>query len=189
VTRLAAPFLALVLGLAAAFWVASCGSSDEGLLPGKTAADIVANLESVKQRAAEGDCSGAAADADTVQAQVEALGPEVDPDLKQNLLEGATQLTQLADQCVTESEATIPTETTETTTEADTTAPPETTTEADTTAPPETTPTQPPETTPTQPPETTPGPPPSSGGGGGGGGSNGSSGSGGIGPGAKLGTP
>jgi hypothetical protein len=182
VTRFVAPVLALALGLTAAFWVASCGgSNDQGLLPGKTASDIVANLASVKEAASSGDCSAAESGAAEVQSQVEGLGPGVDPELRQRLLDGAAQLTALAEQCAVDTETTPETTVPETTAATDTTAPPETT-KSTPTEPTDTTPTQPTEPTPTQPTEPTPSPPPPANGGGG-------SGSGGIGPGAQVGTP
>jgi hypothetical protein len=184
VTRFVTPVLALTLGLAAAFWVASCGgSNDQGLLPGDTASDIVANLNQVDDLASSGDCSGAVSAAAEVQSQVDNLGPQVDPELKQRLVEGAAQLTRVAAECAVETEATSDTTPTESTPETDTQN--TETTKSTPTETTDTTPTQPPDTTPTQPPQTTPTAPPANGGGSG----AGSGGSGGIGPGASGGTP
>jgi hypothetical protein len=90
--------LALALGLATAFALASCGGEDAKLLPGKTAAEISENLDAVKQLASEGECVGAADAADQVSAQVEALSG-VDPKLKQALERGAARLNEVVTTC------------------------------------------------------------------------------------------
>jgi len=96
--RLAAPLLALALGVATAFALASCGGEDAKLLPGSTAAEISENLDAVKQLASEGECVGAADAADQVSAQVEALSG-VDPKLKQALERGAARLNEVVTTC------------------------------------------------------------------------------------------
>jgi hypothetical protein len=187
VTRLIAAILSLTLGLAAAFALVSCGSSDKGLLPGDTADEIESNLSSVQEQAAAGDCEGAQAAAAEVSRQVDELGHEVDRQLRAALADGAAQVESVAAACttaettteVTTDTAPIDTEPTETSdtepTETSDTGPAETT-------PTETTPTEttPTETTPTETTatETTTSEPPPPGEGGG---------SGGIGPGGKAG--
>src|SRR5207342_567217 len=96
--QLAVPFIALALGVATAFALASCGGEDAKLLPGATAAEISENLDTVKQLASEGECVGAADAAEEVSAQVEALGG-LDPELKQALERGAARLSEVVATC------------------------------------------------------------------------------------------
>lgn len=117
-----APFpLAVVLGAIATLALASCGGSDAKLLPGSTARDITANLDTVRQLADEGDCVGAESAAQQVSEQVEALGG-VDVKLKRALQEGAARLNEVVANCneaASEESAptTVPTEVERTTTE------------------------------------------------------------------------
>lgn len=181
--RLIAPIIALALGAATAFALVSCGDGDAELLPGETADQIIANLDTVETLAAQGDCEGARRAAAEVSGQVDDLSG-VDRELIQALRRGTDQLETVVAGCeettVTEAETTTA-ETTDTTdsdrtgktdsTKRDTTA--RTTTQPTTTqTTPTTTPTQ--TAPPTTPTTTTPpaGTPPSSGGvtpGGGGG--------------------
>ena len=57
--RLPASVLTLALGGAAALALVSCGGEDARLLPGETAREITANLDTVQQLTDEGDCIGA----------------------------------------------------------------------------------------------------------------------------------
>jgi len=108
--------LALALGCAAALALASCGGGENAkLLPGSTAREITENLDAVEQLAGEGECVGAANEAQEVSAQVESL-TGVDPKLKQALEAGAARLNEVVTEC-SETEA----ETTEPPTEATTT--------------------------------------------------------------------
>ncbi|MEX2107801.1 MAG: hypothetical protein WD827_02800 [Solirubrobacterales bacterium] len=109
--------LALALGLLAALALASCGKEDAQLLPGETAQEITANLDTVRLLADEGDCVGAESAAEQVGEQIEALGG-VDSRLKEALLDGAERLNEVVDNCdeeTTESvdPRTVPTETEE----------------------------------------------------------------------------
>lgn len=122
----------LVLGAAAAGLVACGSGGDAGLLPSRTADDLLTNLERVEQLIEEGRC-GAAVDAiERLRAQAEQTGPEVDPQLREALVDGTTRLRLLLEEpdgCEeekTETE-TVPTETETTPAEEPTeTAPPET---------------------------------------------------------------
>jgi outer membrane biosynthesis protein TonB len=98
VPRVVPPLLALALGAGAAVALASCGGSDAKLLPGQTAREITANLDTVQQLAAEGDCLGAENAARQVGEQVEALN-EVAVKLKQALQQGATRLNEVVASC------------------------------------------------------------------------------------------
>ncbi len=150
--------LALALGVAAAFALASCGGEDAKLLPGSTAAEISANLDTVQQLASEGECVGAADAADQVSVQVEAL-EGVDPKLKQALERGAARLDEVVTTCEeTETETIAPSrEATEETTKT----PPgqekkrEREREREESEAEKNVPTTPTETTPTEPPTTT----------------------------------
>jgi outer membrane biosynthesis protein TonB len=97
--RLSAALIALALGAVAALGLAACGSGgDAKLLPGDTASEITSNLDQVEQLASEGDCGGAAGAAESVSAQVEALGG-VDAKLKEALSEGAARLNEVVAGC------------------------------------------------------------------------------------------
>jgi hypothetical protein len=101
--------LALLLGVAAALALASCGGGEDAkLLPGNTAEEISENLDSVKQFVAEEECVGAQNAAQEVSGQVEALGG-VDAKLKQALQNGAAKLNEVVASCEeTETEAVAP---------------------------------------------------------------------------------
>ncbi|MGH2974528.1 MAG: hypothetical protein ACRDLL_06645, partial [Solirubrobacterales bacterium] len=91
--------LALALGCATAFGLVSCGGSEDAkLLPGTTAQEISENLDAVKQLADEGECIGAADEAQEVSVQVEELNG-VDPKLVRALETGAARLTEVVASC------------------------------------------------------------------------------------------
>lgn len=96
--RLNAALLALALGALAALGLVACGGTDAELLPGDTASEITSNLDQVEQLASVGDCDGAAGAAESVSAQVEALGG-VDAKLKEALSEGAARLNEVVASC------------------------------------------------------------------------------------------
>jgi hypothetical protein len=96
--RLPASLLALGLGAAAAVALVACGGEDAKLLPGQTAREITANLETVKQLTDEGDCLGAESAARQVSEQIEALSG-VDRKLKQALQGGAERLNEAIAGC------------------------------------------------------------------------------------------
>jgi hypothetical protein len=96
--RLPASLLALGLGAAAAVTLVACGGEDAKLLPGKTAREISANLDTVKQLADEGDCVGAESAAGQVSEQIEEL-EGVDRKLKQALQAGAVRLNEVIAGC------------------------------------------------------------------------------------------
>ncbi|HEU4904940.1 MAG TPA: hypothetical protein VFT19_02345 [Solirubrobacterales bacterium] len=99
--------LVLVLAVACASALAACGEEDARLLPGETAREITANLESVQQLAAEGDCVGAESAAEQVGEQIAAL-EEVDPKLKQALEQAASRLEEVIAGCEEPDEAIAP---------------------------------------------------------------------------------
>ena len=156
--RLTLSVLALSLGAVSALALVSCGGggSDEGLLPGETASEIVANLDTVESLASSGDCVGAASAAREVQTQINDLddsNTEVDPQLQEQLSKGAALLISVAEDpsgctatTTTETETTEPTTTGETET---TTTTEETETTTEETEPTTTTTTEPTTTTPT----------------------------------------
>lgn len=113
-TRASRFLSAAALSLAVGAFLASCGGGDAQLLPGSTARDITANLNTVQQLSDEGDCFGAESAARQVDEQVETI-TGVDPKLKRALEEGAARLTEVVAACeevVTETVAptTVPTE-------------------------------------------------------------------------------
>jgi len=95
-TRLS--LLALALGAAAALGPLACGGEDAKLLPGETAREITANLDTVRQLSDEGDCVGAESAAQQVGEQIEAL-EGVDPKLKRALEDGAARLEEVIAGC------------------------------------------------------------------------------------------
>jgi hypothetical protein len=120
--QLSASMLALALGVAAAFALASCGSTNNAdLLPGETASEINASLDMVRDLADSGDCTGAQDAAQQVSDQIDAL-TGVDKKLKQTLRDAATRLNEVVTTCVETtapaiSPATIPDSTEKTTPE------------------------------------------------------------------------
>jgi outer membrane biosynthesis protein TonB len=90
--------LIAVLAVLAAAALSACGSEDAKLLPGHTAREITANLESVKELSDEGDCVGAEGAAAQVSEQIDALGG-VDRKLKDALREGAERLSEVVEEC------------------------------------------------------------------------------------------
>ena len=96
--RLPASLLALALGATAALALASCGGKDAQLLPGETAREITANLDTVQQLADEGDCVGAESAAQQVGEQIAAL-EGVDAKLKRALEDGAARLNEAIAGC------------------------------------------------------------------------------------------
>jgi hypothetical protein len=96
--RLPTAPLALVLTGVAALVLASCGGEDAQLLPGETAREITANLDTVKQLTDEGDCLGAESAAQQVGEQIEAL-KGVDHKLKEALEKGAARLNEVIAGC------------------------------------------------------------------------------------------
>lgn len=105
--RSAALPLALALGVAIALGLAACGGGGARLLPGQTARQITANLDTVKRLAAEGDCFGAEEAARQVGEQIDSLGG-VDAKLKQALSQGAARLSAVTASCEEGAEATRP---------------------------------------------------------------------------------
>jgi hypothetical protein len=95
--------LALALALAVpAIALSACGGEDAKLLPGGTAREITANLDTVQQLSDEGDCVGAESAARQVGEQIEAI-EGVDRELKQALEDGADRLEEVIAGCEEES--------------------------------------------------------------------------------------
>ncbi|HEX6687110.1 MAG TPA: hypothetical protein VF085_00420 [Solirubrobacterales bacterium] len=109
-SRFPLSLLTLGLGAAAALTLVACGGEDAKLLPGETAREITANLDSVQQLSDEGDCVGAESAAQQVGEQIEAL-EGVDRKLKQALEDGASRLEEVIAGCEeSSSEAIAPAE-------------------------------------------------------------------------------
>jgi uncharacterized protein YqgV (UPF0045/DUF77 family) len=97
--RLSVLLLALFVGGASAVALVSCGGgSDAKLLPEPTANQIEANLDEVRQLAANDDCIGAEDAVATVAAEVEELN-DVAPKLKTALEEGTAKLSEVVGRC------------------------------------------------------------------------------------------
>jgi chromatin assembly factor 1 subunit A len=110
--------LLLALTGAAALLPLGCGGEDAKLLPGETAREITANLDTVQQLSSEGDCLGAESAAQQVDEQIEAL-QGVDPKLKRALEDGAQRLEEVISECDEEAETLAPATTEEETTPAE----------------------------------------------------------------------
>ena len=93
-----ASLLALLLAASATLGLAACGEEDAQLLPGGTAREITANLDTVQQLSDEGDCIGAESAAQQVGEQIEAL-EGVDRKLKLALEDGAARLEEVIVEC------------------------------------------------------------------------------------------
>lgn len=96
--RLLPSALALGLGVAVVLGLTACGGEDAKLLPGETAREIIANLDTVQQLSDEGDCVGAESAAGQVGEQIESL-QGVDRKLKQALEDGAVRLEEVIAEC------------------------------------------------------------------------------------------
>jgi len=96
--RLPLPLLAIGFTATAALALAACGGEDAKLLPGETAREITANLDTVQQLSDEGDCLGAESAAQQVGEQIAAL-QGVDIKLKRALEEGAVRLEEVIASC------------------------------------------------------------------------------------------
>jgi hypothetical protein len=96
--RLPLPLLVIGFTATAALTLVACGGEDAKLLPGETAREITANLDTVQQLSAEGDCLGAESAAQQVGEQIEAL-EGVDVKLKRALGEGAVRLEEVIATC------------------------------------------------------------------------------------------
>jgi hypothetical protein len=92
------PLLTAGLVAGAALALVACGGEDAKLLPGETAREITANLDTVQQLSDEGDCAGAESAAQQVGEQIEAL-EGVDPKLERALEDGATRLEEVIAGC------------------------------------------------------------------------------------------
>ncbi len=104
------PLLPALAAIAVATGLTACGGEDARLLPGETAREIVANLDSVQQLSSEGDCVGAESAAQQVGEQIESL-QGVDRKLKQALEDGAARLEEVIAGCEeSSSEAIAPAE-------------------------------------------------------------------------------
>jgi hypothetical protein len=96
--RFSPPLLTAGLAAAAALALVACGGEDAKLLPGETAREITANLDTVQQLSDEGDCAGAESAAQQVGEQIEAL-EGVDPKLERALGDGAARLGEVIAGC------------------------------------------------------------------------------------------
>lgn len=94
------PLRSLAAGLAgvAALGLVACGGEDAKLLPGETAREITANLDTVQQLTAEGDCIGAESAVEQVGEQIGSIAG-VDRKLKQALEDGAARLEEVIATC------------------------------------------------------------------------------------------
>jgi hypothetical protein len=170
IVRRALPYLlALTLGIAAAL-LAACGSSTTGGIQQGDGSVLKGQLEDVRQRVADGQCDGLAAQLRDVDTAIDALPRSVDARLISALRNGSDRLQANAviDCNDNRNAKTTSTQTTQTQTQTQTAVPTQTATTPTQTVPTETAPTEtvapppPPATvpTPTTPTPTTPAPAP-----------------------------
>jgi hypothetical protein len=96
--RSPASLLAFPLVALAGLGLVACGEEDAQLLPGGTAREITANLDTVQQLSDEGDCVGAESAVQQVGEQIDAL-EGVDRKLKVALEDGAARLDEVIVEC------------------------------------------------------------------------------------------
>jgi hypothetical protein len=96
--RLLPSLLALGGCVSVTLGLAACGGEDAKLLPGETAREIIANLDTVQQLSDEGDCIGAESAVEQVGEQIAAV-EGVDRKLKQALEGGAVRLEEVIAEC------------------------------------------------------------------------------------------
>jgi len=135
--RIAVLLLSLLLGAGCAV-LASCGSGDSGPgIPATNAEQIVAELERARASQEAGDCTAVEESATKIQANINAIDEEIDPEVKSAVDQGAQHLAELASdptQCQETSSTTSTTDkTTSTEPDTTTTATPTTTEETTTT--------------------------------------------------------
>jgi hypothetical protein len=135
--RIAVLLLSLLLGAGCAVLV-SCGSGDSGPgIPATNAEQIIAELERARASEQAGDCGAVEESATKIQANINAIDEEIDPEVKTAVDQGAQHLAELASDPTQCEEATSTTSTTDKTTstepEPTTTATPTTTEETTTT--------------------------------------------------------
>ena len=118
----------------------SCGSGDsEPGIPATNAEQIIAELERARASEQAGDCSAVEESATKIQANINAIDEEIDPEVKSAVDQGAQHLAELASDPAQCAETTSTTSTDETTTKepkpppTSTTATPTTTEETTTT--------------------------------------------------------
>ncbi|MCB0861060.1 MAG: hypothetical protein KDB54_10440 [Solirubrobacterales bacterium] len=115
---------ALLACLVVAPFLVGCGEDRSNLIPKDTSESLIARFDRIQSLAAAGECFQAAKVARTAQQEIEAMGTDVDAELKRSLLDGVTDLTLLVndpDKC-TEADTTtteVPVETEETPTDTE----------------------------------------------------------------------
>jgi hypothetical protein len=126
--------LSLSLGAVCAIALGACGSDEEGTIPPSAADALIQSLEDARGEQSQGDCPGVADAAGNLLTQIQELPDSVDPEVRQALEEGATNLQELGND-ETNCGDTGPTgnEGPETTEETTTTSEPTTTTTEETT--------------------------------------------------------
>jgi hypothetical protein len=124
--------LSIVLGAVFATGLASCGDDGGGEIPPENADAMLAFVGDARDAAAVGDCLAVENAAEQIRGEVNALPPDVDPELRSALSTGANNLESLArDPATCETTPAEPTTTTTTTTDEETTTTDEETTTTD----------------------------------------------------------
>jgi hypothetical protein len=158
--RLTSVLLSVALGVVCATGLVACGSDDEGTIPPDVASAMISALDGARSAEANGDCAAVEAAATKVSNAAAGLGTDVDPQVREAIVDGAENLHALAqdpEKCASgttgeEGQDTTDTSTTETsTTETSTTE--ATTTETKETKPPKPEPEPKPEPKPEPPPQ------------------------------------
>jgi hypothetical protein len=98
----------LLISIASIAVFSGCGEDRSNLLPGNTAKEIIANLDTVDQLVSEGKCFEALDSTAEIRVQIESLDG-IDSVLKRNLLDGVTELqVKIQDDCVESDSAETP---------------------------------------------------------------------------------
>lgn len=88
---------------AGAFLLAACGGGEDGTIPQDAGDQLLARLASIEEAVNSGNCETARIDAVELTGAVNSLPDDVDPEVKQGLIQAAAQLQKLTEdptQCV-----------------------------------------------------------------------------------------
>jgi hypothetical protein len=94
--RLTSVLLSVALGVVCATGLVACGSDDEGTIPPDVASAMISALDGARSAEANGDCAAVEAAATKVSNAAAGLGTDVDPQVRDAIVDGAENLHALA---------------------------------------------------------------------------------------------